>query len=122
MNELLGRRLHDNESRVIPDIRLLGAKQDPPARSKRKVGNQLRCVLHDVMHMQRLEKVGILRVIAAPDIPAACPMFRRVPKRVERQLRECGKCHSQTIVLSGRLEERTELLACIRLRQLLHAA
>ena len=116
MNELLGRRLCGNESRVIPDIRLLGRKQDAPTRSKCKVGNQQWCMLHDVMHMQRLEKVWILRIVAAPDIPAACLMLWRMSKSIERQLRECGECDSQTIVLSGWLEERTELFACVRLR------
>src|SRR5690606_29457782 len=98
------------------DIRLLGGEQYAPARSKREVRNQLWCVLHHVMHMQRLEELRILRVVAAPDVPAACPTLRRMPKSIERQLRERRKRDTQTIVLCGRLKERTKVVAYLRLR------
>jgi hypothetical protein len=94
---------------------LLGREQNTPTGRQRKIRHQLWSVLHNVMHVEWLEKLWILTELSTPHVPAACALLRWMTERIERLLPKCGKRYTKALVGTGRQKDRAEPLTNLRL-------
>lgn len=74
----------------MPDLNLRRSKENAPPWSQCQVRDDSRAMLHEMMNMERLEELWVLRQsFAAPDIPTACSLFWWMAQRVERCKAQC---------------------------------
>lgn len=101
----------------MPGFDLTRSEQHTPAGCQREKRNQLGRVGTQVVDVERVKELRILRKrFTAPDVPTARAVLRRMTKRVERCQLKCGDSYTKLFIFTRWLEGRTILAANVELR------